>query len=315
MALPASEILANSWTSAAPGYDELFVPRFAPWTDDALAQLGAHADSLPEGAILVPCCGPGQELAPIAALLPDRTILGTDLAPGMVAIAQARCDALNAAAAAAAAGDEGAGAGAAAAAAPKRRLFAAVGDAMDLTDLTAAGPGAAADSAAAPTPPYAAILSVFGLQQLPDQAAAIAAWVRALAPGGVAVVVYWPMGAGVEDSGPWKHWGRLLKAALGDGAARRGTAGWEDALAGAAEAAGAEVLVNNERLPHRIEWPSPDAMWEGMTRSGPWHAQRERRGDEFVDGLREAFVAPYSPGEPVAHRPAGRLLVLRRKKE
>jgi SAM-dependent methyltransferase len=291
MALPASEILANSWTSAAPGYDELFVPRFAPWTDAALAQLGAHADSLPEGAILVPCCGPGQELPPIAALLPDRTILGTDLAPGMVAIAQARCDALNAAAAA------------------PQRLFAEVGDAMDLT----AGPGGGADSAA--PPPYAAILSVFGLQQLPDQAAAIAAWVRALAPGGVAVVVYWPMGAGVEESGPWKHWGRLLKAALGDSAARRGTAGWEDALAGAAEAAGAEVLVNNERLPHRIEWPSPDAMWEGMTRSGPWHAQRERRGDEFVDGLREAFVAPYSPDEPVAHRPAGRLLVLRRKKE
>ena len=46
--------------------------------------------------------------------------------------------------------------------------------------------------------PYAALFSVFGLQQLPDPEAAIAAWVNVLAPGGVAVVVYWPVGACAE---------------------------------------------------------------------------------------------------------------------
>ena len=51
---------------------------------------------------------------------------------------------------------------------------------------------------------------------------AIEAWVRALAPGGVAVVCYWPMGAGVEAAGPWRHWGGLIRRAIGDAAARRG---------------------------------------------------------------------------------------------
>ena len=318
MALAGSDVLAESWTSAAPGYDELFVPRFAPWTEDALAALTQHKHSLPEDhEVLVPCCGPGQELLPIAELLGgERAVRGTDLAPGMIEIAQTRC---------------------AAAAARFGRMSAEVGDAM--------APGAG---------PYAAIFSVFGLQQLPDPVAAIEAWVRALAPGGVAVVCYWPMGAGVEAAGPWRHWGGLIRRAIGDAAARRGAAGWEDALAGAAAAAGAEVLADEERRPrcrrdrggstdtlpscstqggcctarhftalplfalqerrHRIEWPCPAGMWEGMTRSGPWHAQRVRRGDAFVDGLRDDFLAPYAPQEPLAHNPAARLLVLRKRR-
>mmetsp|Transcript_40749 Transcript_40749/g.131956 ORF Transcript_40749/g.131956 Transcript_40749/m.131956 type:complete len:281 (-) Transcript_40749:102-944(-) len=277
MALAGSDVLAESWTSAAPGYDELFVPRFAPWTEDALAALTQHKHSLPEDhEVLVPCCGPGQELLPIAELLGgERAVRGTDLAPGMIEIAQSRC---------------------VAAAAHFGRMSAEVGDAM--------APGAG---------PYAAIFSVFGLQQLPDPVAAIEAWVRALAPGGVAVVCYWPMGAGVEAAGPWRHWGGLIRRAIGDAAARRGAAGWEDALAGAAAAAGAEVLADEERR-HRIEWPCPAGMWEGMTRSGPWHAQRVRRGDAFVDGLRDDFLAPYAPQEPLAHNPAARLLVLRKRR-
>mmetsp|Transcript_38222 Transcript_38222/g.123945 ORF Transcript_38222/g.123945 Transcript_38222/m.123945 type:complete len:281 (+) Transcript_38222:73-915(+) len=277
MALAGSDVLAESWTSAAPGYDELFVPRFAPWTEDALAALTQHKHSLPEDhEVLVPCCGPGQELLPIAELLGgERAVRGTDLAPGMIEIAQSRC---------------------VAAAARFGRMSAEVGDAM--------APGAG---------PYAAIFSVFGLQQLPDPVAAIEAWVRALAPGGVAVVCYWPMGAGVEAAGPWRHWGGLIRRAIGDAAARRGAAGWEDALAGAAAAAGAEVLADEERR-HRIEWPCPAGMWEGMTRSGPWHAQRVRRGDAFVDGLRDDFLAPYAPQEPLAHNPAARLLVLRKRR-
>ena len=92
MSLPASSILASSWTTAAPGYNEIFVPRFQPWTDDALKHLQTHARTLPPGIVLVPCCGPGQELPPIARLLGGaHAVLGTDLAPGMVEIAAARC--------------------------------------------------------------------------------------------------------------------------------------------------------------------------------------------------------------------------------
>lgn len=271
MSLPASELLATSWTAAAPGYDELFVPRFAPWTEDALALLKAHAESLPAGAVLVPTCGPGQELPPLAKLLgAGRPIVGVDLAPGMVEIALRR------------------------AAECGPNVSAVVGDCM-----------------APPAGPHAAILSVFGLQQMPDPVSALGAWVQTLAPGGVAVVIFWPMGAGVETEGPWAHWGAILKSHLGD-AARRGAPGWEGRLAAAAEEAGGEVLENRS-VPHEIEWPGPAEMWEGMTRSGPWHAQRLRRGDEFVDGLRAEFEAKYEPGKPIAHNPSARLIVVRRK--
>ena len=50
---PAS-ILAESWSIAAEGYDEIFVPRFKPWTDNALALLGSTEFKLPSGDVLVP---------------------------------------------------------------------------------------------------------------------------------------------------------------------------------------------------------------------------------------------------------------------
>ena len=50
---PAS-ILAESWSIAAEGYDEIFVPRFKPWTDNALALLGSAEFKLPSGDVLVP---------------------------------------------------------------------------------------------------------------------------------------------------------------------------------------------------------------------------------------------------------------------
>ena len=56
------ELLAKAWDDAAPGYDRYFVPRFAPWTDQALRVLSKEARRLPAGPVLVPCCGPGQEL-------------------------------------------------------------------------------------------------------------------------------------------------------------------------------------------------------------------------------------------------------------
>ena len=50
---PAS-ILAESWSIAAEGYDEIFVPRFKPWTDNPLALLGSAEFKLPSGDVLVP---------------------------------------------------------------------------------------------------------------------------------------------------------------------------------------------------------------------------------------------------------------------
>ena len=268
MALPPSELLASSWTSAAEGYDELFVPRFAPWTKDALAALTSRAASLPPGGGLAPCCGPGQELPAIAeALGAARPVVGVDLAPGMIEIAQQR------------------------AAACGEHVSAVVGDAM-----------------APPPGPHAVVLSVFGLQQLPDPAAALAAWVGSLAPEGLAIICFWP--GTVEEAGPWARWGALLKDKLGS--SKRGPDGWEAALVAAAEAAGGEVL-EDRLISHEMVWDSPGAFWEGMTRAGPWHAQRLRHSDGFVDGLREEFCSVYAADEPVAHSPNARMIVVRRK--
>jgi len=61
-----NQILADSWSQGAVGYEELFVPRFAPWTEKCLAILKSHVKDLPAGGAFVPMCGPGQELLPVA---------------------------------------------------------------------------------------------------------------------------------------------------------------------------------------------------------------------------------------------------------
>ena len=65
-------LLADSWSAAAHGYDDIFVRQFAPWTHsslDALASRLARAERLVDGDVWVPCCGPGQELPLLHALL------------------------------------------------------------------------------------------------------------------------------------------------------------------------------------------------------------------------------------------------------
>lgn len=217
------------------------------------------------GGAVVPCCGPGQELPAIAeALGTERPVLGIDLAPGMIEIAQRRATACGA------------------------HVSAVVGDAMD-----------------PPPGPHAVVLSVFGLQQLPDPAGALSAWVGSLATGGVAIVCFWP--GTVEDDGPWARWGSLLKSKVGS--SKRGPDGWEMALVGAVEAAGGEVL-EDRLIAHEMSWDSPAAFWEGMTRAGPWHAQRLRHSDDFVDGLKEEFCEAYEATEVVSHSPNARMLVV-----
>ena len=78
---PAS-ILAESWSIAAEGYDEIFVPRFKPWTDNALALLGSAEFKLPQGDVLVPTRPPAG--CRRRELLKNRNVRGTDLAPGMI---------------------------------------------------------------------------------------------------------------------------------------------------------------------------------------------------------------------------------------
>jgi hypothetical protein len=64
-------------------------PRFQPWIRQIIQELSQRAAKMPPGSIIVPCCGSGQELVQLhEALATKRTIIGIDLAPGMVEVAQ-----------------------------------------------------------------------------------------------------------------------------------------------------------------------------------------------------------------------------------
>ena len=144
--------LSVAWDEAAAAYETYFVRRFAPWNERVASPL-TQARQLPDGPLLVACCGPGWEVVHLAALRPSRWVIGVDFSETMVALTRRRCAAFPNASA--------------------QCLDAAL--IRDRWERQAAG-----------------LLSCFGLQQMPDPERAIASWLEALAPGGVLSVVYWP---------------------------------------------------------------------------------------------------------------------------
>ncbi len=152
-------------------------------------------------------------------------------------------------------------------------MHAEVGDA---TELHAGREGAAV------------VFSSFGLQQLAAAAPqALASWVRCLAPGGVAVVVFWP--SNCELHGPWGAYDAAVRklqdqqkqqateTAPGGAAAAPGPAAgasgstpaagrelqeWERSLTGPALAVPGVRLVSDEVVEHEMRWPDVDSLWK-----------------------------------------------------
>ena len=294
-----SNTLAESWSAISDEYERVLVPRFAPWTSDALDALrdavagwgndGALAGSPAARKALVLCCGPGQELLPIAKILgPGSTVLGTDLAPGMVDAARRRIGADIG-------GDDGGGGGGA----PPcgGRVSVEVGDA------TTPPPG-----------PYDVVFSAFGLQQLPRPASAVTSWLGRLGPGGVCAFVYWPpRPPNVSADHPFKLWGDIVGGELGTPDEEEGA--WdENIVAAMTDVAGIEI-ISDEFIAHEIRWKDGRDMFEGMSRAGPWHALRLRRGDEFVDRLGEELVSRYPPDAALAHAFTARMIIARKRVE
>lgn len=261
----ADDRLARAWDEAADGYEAYFVPRFAPWVE--LAVTGLAAAELPDGPILVPCCGTFPEADAVTRRLGDRETVGLDLSPGMIQRARARI-----------------------AEAGWSAVSALVADAATLDPRWSAR--------------CAAVVSVFGLQQLPDPRGALRSWLAALAPGGRLSVVYWPQV--VETDGPFA----LGRAVVREHLPPSEAGDWEAGLAAELSANGAE-LVRDELVAYPMTHPDASAYFEAFTRSGPGRALADARGEDFVARLRAEFLRRAPAGE-WTHHPRARLLVARR---
>ncbi len=245
--------IARGWDAAAEGYDAYYVPRFAPWVADAVRVVTGSV--LPDGPVLVPCCGTFPELPALVEHLPGREIAGIDLSEGMVRIART-------------------------AAAPYPRVTVLQGDAATLDDRW--------------TGACAAVVSVFGLQQLPDPAQALRSWTAALRPGGRLSVVFWPGQA--ERDGPFA----LMSEILG----RTPDRTWEDGLTDGLP------VERDEEVPHPITHPDAATCFDAHIRSGPLRPLAEEKGPELVERLRAEFLRRAPDGE-WTHHPVARHVVVR----
>jgi SAM-dependent methyltransferase len=254
--------LAQSWDDAAEGYDAYFVPRFAPWVNAAVDAI--RADQLPEGPILVPCCGTFPEADAILGRLPGHDVVGIDLSAEMVRIARDRVRGHD-------------------------EISVIQGDAATLD--------------AQMTGTHAAIVSVFGLQQLPDPGEALLSWAKALRPGGWLSVIFWP--ETTETDGPFA-WLRELRNA---GAAKAHP--WEGELSDVL-ANGGMTVVRDEKISFSMSHPSATTFIDENTHSGPMRALARARGDEYIQQLRDAFLAR-APSGMIQHRPAGHHLLAHAK--
>lgn len=375
---PSLQILADSWTITAQGYDNIFVPKFAPWTKDTLQALKDEIETMMENekeeettttaatttegihhrCCWVPCCGPGEEIAMLSDILIESSsstnnslscsILGTDLAPGMVQLARRRLGMdVHQVETTATGGKiviETSESDGPTNENSKKKIASIVidvrvGNAMEVPD---------------PIPPsrkFSAILCIFGLQQLPNPVDAIRSWVQALDDnnGGVLVVCYWPQGKSQkvpdEPPDPLNPWSRLREvvqksmaaevtkgeSTSRDVAANTNKGGndnldadppivkeqgimdyWEDELVPVALSIHGTQIVRDCTLSHEIQWQTAVECFDAMTNAGPLHALRLRMGDQFVDSMRDEFCSAYPPDQSMAHTFKARLLVIRR---
>jgi SAM-dependent methyltransferase len=222
--------------------------------------------TLPPGPILVPCCGSFPELPALAASHPEREIVGIDLSARMVGLARDRAVGW-----------------------PHVRVVEG--------DAAALGPRWLGTCAG--------LVSVFGLQQLPDPEAALADWVAALRPGGRLSVMFWP--SQVEQQGPFALLDRVLAGhrPLADN-------NWQLRLAEAVTAAGATV-EHDEHRSFAMSHPDASTFLEAMTTGGPLRALANARGEKFMHTLAQQFLRS-APAGPWHHQPQARWIVARRKR-
>jgi hypothetical protein len=126
--------------------------------------------------------------------------------------------------------------------------------------------------------------------------------VQLLAPGGVAVVLFWP--PDTESSGPF----HALHGLLRDIGARDRE--WDEKVVPSVLRAGGRLLCD-ARLAFPMQHADADAIWQAFTRLGPLRALALTRGQQLIDELGVQFLGAL-PAGPIEHAPAARLLVIAR---
>ena len=219
--------------------------------------------ALPPGPILVPCCGTFPELPALVAAHPEREIVGIDLSGTMVRLARER-----------------------AAGWPQVRVVEDDATSLD-RDWSKSCAG---------------VVSVFGLQQLPDPETAMSNWTEALRLDGCLSVVYWPRK--VEERGPFALLDRVLvdHRPPDDGL-------WEARLNEAIVAAGGTV-ERDEYLAFPMSHPDAGTFWDAFTDGGPLRALAIARGEKVMLGLRKEFIR-LAPTGQWSHLPRARWIVAR----
>jgi SAM-dependent methyltransferase len=224
------------------------------------------ARDLPTGPTAIPGCGPGEEVLLVRSRYPERDVVALDPSGPMLELLRSRV-----------AGD------------PRARLVQA-----DAEAVPAHATGAAA------------VLSCFTLQLLERPLDALAAWSRALAPGGALVVLFWPR----QD--PAAPWGRLRPEIEAETGPWREE--WEPEVRARLASVGL-VLQEDRDVTHPMRHASPEEAWDRLVDSGSLQGLARRVAPDALARCRARWLADHRlvrDGDAFTHTPSARLWVLAR---
>lgn len=257
------ERLRNAWNESAEGYDQYFVPRFRPWIEAAVNELVSIWPVNSSGSVLIPCCGTAPEVELLLRQIPDISKI-VGLDLSEKMIELAQQRY------------------------PQKQVQFFVGDASAVS-LSYKN--------------VDALLSCFGLQQMPAPADVIVDWYKCLTLGGVLSVLWWPPSVG--DDSVFDQARRVSTEFFG-----AQDASWDSAIAPQLLKAGAQLL-SDKRLDFEMGHESAQNCLDAFLSSGPWRALSNKVGEEKIAEWRRRVLAELPEG-PLRHRPYARLIIARK---
>ncbi len=153
---------------------------------------------------------------------------------------------------------------------------------------------------------------------MPQPAKTLGNWIKAVAPGGILAICYWPKVVEPEH-GPWT---RLMTLNFDSRTGSTTTKGhvkqtqsysssdWESSLLSEIYKEGG-MVCEDRLIQHTMVWENVDEFWEIMTRAGPWHARRVQIGEKGMETMKAKYMKFFeSLDTSLEHAPKARLLVI-----